>query len=206
MKVISLGVGRTGTFSLKLALEQLGFGPCHHMAEVRQHVRTQVPLWTAAVRGHADWRAIFAGYQSASDWPTAGFARELVAHYPNAKFILTVRTPESWAQSFAETIHRFLAERERARPEMLPWLDMVVGVLHRTGFVDGLDVAGLRKAFVAHNEAVKALLPPKQLLVYEVKQGWAPLCEYLDVRVPDGEFPRTNDRSEFWERVSPALA
>ncbi len=206
MKVISLGVGRTGTFSLKVALEQLGFGPCHHMSEVRAHMPAQLPLWSAAVQGRADWNAIYAGYESATDWPTAGFARELVAQYPKAKFILSVRSPDSWADSFSETIRRFLLERGRAKQEAQPWIDMVLGVLRRNGITDDLDVAGLRKAFVAHNEAVKALLPARQLLVYEVKQGWAPLCEYLGVPVPIEPFPRTNDRGECWERVSPSLA
>jgi hypothetical protein len=206
VKVISLGVGRTGTYSLKHALEQLGFGPCHHMSEVRAHAPTQMPLWSAAVQGRADWDAIYAGYQSATDWPTAGFARELVARYPSAKFILTVRSPESWADSFSETIRRFLAERDRVRKEAQPWVDMVLGVLRKTGITDDLDVAGLHRAFVAHNEAVRALLPKDELLVYQVKEGWGPLCKYLGVPVPAEPFPRKNDRGEFWERVSPALA
>ncbi len=205
MKVISLGVGRTGTFSLKLALEQLGFGPCHHMEEVLQNGRTQVPLWAAATKGHADWRAIYAGYQSATDWPTAGFARELFVQYPTAQFILTVRTPESWAESFSATIRKFIVERTRARAELQPWIDMTIAVIRRTGFADGLDVPALRKAFIAHNEAVKALIPARQLLVYEVKEGWGPLCEHLSAAVPDGPFPRTNNRAEFWDLVAPAL-
>jgi hypothetical protein len=205
VKVISLGVGRTGTLSLKLALEQLGFGPCHHMAEVRDHAPTQIPLWVAATQGRADWDAIYSGYQSATDWPTAAFPRELVARYPKAKFILTVRSPESWADSFGETIRRFLAERHRVRPEAQPWIDMVLGVLRKTGVTEDLDTAGLHKAFIAHNEAVQALLPKSKLLVYQVKEGWAPLCEYLGVPVPREPFPRTNDRGEFWEHVAPAL-
>jgi hypothetical protein len=206
MKVISLGVGRTGTYSLKLALEKLGFGPCHHMEEVLQHAQKQVPLWAKAASGHPDWRAMYAGYNSATDWPTAAFARELAVQYPNAKFILTVRTPESWADSFAQTIYKFCAERANVRPELQPWLDMVFAVVHRTGFPDGLDAAGLKKAFVAHNEAVKALFPASKLLVFQVKEGWGPLCEYLGVAVPDEPFPRTNDRGEFWDLVQPALA
>jgi hypothetical protein len=205
MKVISLGVGRTGTFSLKLALEKLGFGPCHHMEEVLKNAPVQVPLWAKAAAGHADWRAMYAGFESATDWPTAGFPRELAVQYPTAKFILTVRTPESWADSFSQTIYRFIVERANVRPELQPWIDMVNAVIHRTGFPDGLDVAALSKAFVAHNEAVKALFPAGRLLVYEVKQGWRPLCEYLGVAVPDEPFPRSNDRGEFWDLVQPAL-
>lgn len=205
MQVIGAGVGRTGTYSLKLAITQLGFGPCHHMEEVLQNQPVQVPLWSSALDGSPDWQAIYSGYDSAVDWPTAGFFRELAAAYPSAKFILTVRSPESWADSFSQTIHKFVAERERVRAEMLPWIDMVVRVLGKTGFPDDLGVAALREAFIAHNEAVKATIPAEQLLVYEVKDGWEPLCEFLGVPMPDEPFPRTNDRGEFWELVTPAL-
>lgn len=202
MHVIGAGVGRTGTYSLKLAINQLGLGPCHHMEEVLHNQSVQVPLWATAVNGHADWEAIYKGYESAVDWPTAGFFRELSAAYPSAKFVLTVRSPESWAESFSETIYKLLAGRDDAPEEMRAWLDMGVGVISKTGFPDGLDVAGMMKAFTAHNDAVKAAIPAHQLLVYQVKDGWDPLCAFLGVPVPDSPFPRTNDRSEFWDLVS----
>ena len=93
LKIIGTGVGRTGTYSLKQALTQLGLGPCHHMEEVMHHMPVQLPLWQAAVNGSADWVAIYQGYESAVDWPTAGFFRELGKTYPEAKFILSVRSP-----------------------------------------------------------------------------------------------------------------
>lgn len=202
IKVIGAGVGRTGTYSLKLAINQLGFGPCHHMEEVLHNMPVQVPLWVAAVKGRPDWEAIFKGYESAVDWPTAGFFRELSGAYPSAKFVLTLRSPESWADSFSETIYKLLAGRDKAPKEMQDWLEMAVGVINKTGFPSGLDVAGLTKAFVAHNDAVKAAIPADKLLVYQVKDGWGPLCAFLRVPVPADPFPRTNDRGEFWDRVS----
>lgn len=202
MNVIGAGVGRTGTYSLKLAINQLGFGPCHHMEEVLHNMPAQVPLWAAAVNDNADWEAIYNGYESAVDWPTAGFFRQLCAAYPSAKFILTVRSPESWADSFSETIYKVMAGRDHAPQEMQAWLDMAVRVVDKTGFPDGLDSAGLMKAFTAHNDAVKAAIPADRLLVYQVKDGWDPLCAFLGVPVPDTPFPRTNDRAEFWDRVS----
>lgn len=205
MKVISLGVGRTGTYSLKLALERLGFGPCHHMEEVLKNPAVQVPLWMNAANGSPGWSAMYAGYASATDWPTAAFAPELAAQYPNAKFILTVRSPESWAESFSQTIERFVVERANVISALQPWIDLVNAVIHRTGFPDGLDKAGLQEAFEKHNEAAKALFPPNKLLVYHVKEGWGPLCEYLGVPAPDEPFPRSNDRGEFWDIVRPAL-
>ena len=202
MKIIGAGVGRTGTYSLKLAINQLGLGPCHHMEEVLHNMDVQVPLWVNATAGNPNWTAIYEGYESAVDWPTAGFFRELNAAYPDAKFILTVRSPESWAASFSETIYRLLAGKDDAPPEMRAWLDMGSTVIAKTGFPTGLDMQGLSTAFEAHNEAVKAEIPADRLLVYEVKSGWDPLCEFLDVPAPSDPFPRTNNRAEFWDLVS----
>ncbi|MEE4239804.1 MAG: sulfotransferase family protein [Anderseniella sp.] len=202
LTVIGAGVGRTGTYSLKLALNQLGVGPCHHMEEVLHQMPVQVPLWCDAVAGRADWEAIYDGYGSAVDWPTAGFFGELYAAYPTAKFILTLREPARWVESFSETIYRLLSGREMVPAEMLDWFDMAKAVIDRTGFPDGLDAAGLAKAFEAHNQAVRAGIPASQLLEFDVKQGWSPLCDFLGLAVPAEPFPRTNDRTEFWDRVA----
>lgn len=202
MHVIGAGVGRTGTYSLKLAIQRLGFGPCHHMEEVLRNRPRQVDLWSAALAGRPDWEAIYRGYQSAVDWPTGGFFRELDAVYPEAKFILTQRSPETWAASFSSTIYRLLAGRDQAPAEMHAWLGMAEAVIAKSGFPNGLDLPGLMKAFTAHNDAVRAAIPADRLLVYEVKEGWGPLCAFLEVPVPDEPFPRTNDRSEFWDLVA----
>ena len=201
MQVIGSGVGRTGTYSLRLAINQLGFGPCFHMEDVGQNIPLQVPLWNAALKGEADWQSIYDGFSSAVDWPTAGFFRELIAVYPAARFVLTVRSPESWADSFSHTIYRLLAGRDLVPPDLRDWLQMTVDVIAKTGFPLGLDRDALAEAFVAHNEAVKAAIPSDQLLVFEVRHGWRPLCEVLEVPVPDEAFPRTNDRAEFWDLV-----
>lgn len=200
--IFGAGVGRTGTYSLKLAINQLGLGPCHHMEEVLHHMPMQVPLWSAALSGCPDWQAIYSGYKSAVDWPTAGFFRELIATYPSAKFVLTHRNPENWADSFGATIYKLLAGRDAAPPEMKAWLEMANGVIAKTGFPGNLDRDGLIRRFVAHNEAVKQAIPAGQLLVYEVKEEWGPLCKFLNVPVPPEPFPRTNDRAEFWDRVT----
>jgi hypothetical protein len=202
LKVIGAGVGRTGTYSLKHAITQLGLGPCYHMDEVRQNQAERVPHWTAALKGRADWDAVFKGYQSAVDWPTAGFFRELFAAFPTAKFILTTRSPQSWASSFSETIYKIISDTDQAPAPVRDWLEMSAGVIAKTGFAPGLDPSALMKAFVAHGEAVQAAIPPGQLLVYQVKDGWAPLCDFLGVPVPTGPFPRMNDRAEFWDLVS----
>jgi hypothetical protein len=201
LKVIGVGVGRTGTYSLKLALNELGFGPCHHMEEVAKDLPVQLSLWQAALEGRADWAAIYDGYESAVDWPTARFFRELHAAYPEARFILSHRSPRSWAESFGETIYKLISESDQAPEHLQEWLAMAREVIHQTGIPAGADVAGLEAAFSAHAEAVKAAIPADRLLVYEIKEGWGPLCAFLGVPASDAPFPRTNDRSEFWDLI-----
>ena len=202
LNIIGAGVGRTGTYSLKLAINQIGLGPCHHMEEVLHNMPAQVPLWSAASSGQADWLRIYSGYKSAVDWPTACFFRELAREFPEAKFVLTLRDPERWADSFGATIYKLLAGKSEAPEEMQAWLEMASEVIAKTGFPLGLNRDELVNAFKSHNEAVKDVIPADRLLVFEVKQGWSPLCNFLDVPVPDTEFPRTNHREEFWDRVN----
>ena len=203
LQVIGAGLGRTGTFSLKLALNQLGLGPTHHMSELFPNMATQVPLWTEAVKGRPDWTAIYQGYNSAVDWPTASFYPELRAAYPSAKFVLTARDAESWADSFSETIHKAMtAPMDAAPPERKAWFEMARAVLAKAGVTADLDRAGQIAAYRAHNQAVKAAIPASHLLVYDVRQGWEPLCEFLGVTAPETPFPKTNDRAEFIARLA----
>jgi hypothetical protein len=202
MHVIGAGVGRTGTYSLKLAINRLGFGPCHHMEEVLLDMPLHVPMWNAALEGRADWKSIYDGYASAVDWPTARFYRELNKAYPTARFILTTRSPESWADSFGGTIYELIGRIDEAPPEQRNWLEMVIEIIEQTGFPLGLDRDELMRRFTAHCEAVQAEIPADRLLVFEVRQGWGPLCEFLGSPEPDEPFPRTNHREEFWDRVT----
>jgi Sulfotransferase domain len=203
IKVIGAGVGRTGTYSLKLAISRLGLGPCHHMEAVIQNMPAQVPLWAAALEGKPDWAAMFDGFNSAVDWPTASFFRELAQIYPSAKFVLTHRDPEAWADSFGATIYTVMAQRDQFPQALQAWLSMAYGVVARAGFPSGLSREELIRAFRAHNDAVKAAIAPARLLVYQVKEGWGPLCDFLGMEAPDEPFPRSNSRDEFWERLHP---
>lgn len=204
LKVIGLGLGRTGTYSLKTALEQLQLDPCHHMERVAQNMSVQVPLWNEVLNNPTNFEAVYEGMQSAVDWPTAAFYKELYKNYPNAKFILTHRSKESWAESFGSTIYKLLADRENAPAPVQQWLNMVVKIIEKTGFPMGLDFDGLAERYEAHNQAVRDLIPAEQLLVFQVKEGWEPLCKFLDVELPTMEFPRTNNREEFWDLVKSA--
>jgi len=205
LKVVGAGVGRTGTYSLKLALEQLGFGPCHHMEEVLKDSSRQVPLWSAAVEGKPDWVAIYQGYNSAVDWPTAAFWRELATAYPGSKVILTTRNAERWYQSYSETIAKLMSAADEAPPHLKAWFDMSVAVITRSGLGAKTSRDDIIKAFENRADEVKKAVPPHRLLVYEVKDGWEPLCAFLETPVPSTPFPNTNNTGEFWELVRQGL-
>jgi hypothetical protein len=211
MKVIGAGFGRTGTASLKQALETLGFGPCHHMFDV-QRDPDRARAWRAAADGDAtvDWSTLLAGHQSTVDWPAAAFWRELAAHYPQARLILTVRDPEAWYDSAVRTIFRVeLARRHLAgrlalraltglSPDLAAFVAMTDAVVFRRVF--GGDVDDRRHAvavFRRHVAEVRESVPADRLLVYDVTDGWAPLCGFLDVAVPAQEFPRGNEAGSF---------
>ncbi|MBN9311101.1 sulfotransferase family protein [Devosia sp.] len=201
LDVIGFGVGRTGTFSLKLALEQLGFGPCHHMEEVDPRAPQQIADWRAAIDGRPDWAATYRGYRAAVDWPTAAFCSELVAAYPDAKFLLTVRDPEDWYASFSGTIARLLAPDANTPADLLPLIEMAAAAIRRSGFEPQGTRQQLLAAFAAHTARVMATVPAGRLLVFDIRQGWSPLCRFLGVEEPPTPFPRSNSTREFWQSV-----
>lgn len=198
LSVISAGFGRTGTLSLKLALEELGFGPCHHMKEVLENGASQVPLWNAAVAGKPDFETIYKGYKAAVDWPTAAFWRELAAAYPQAKFILSTRSAESWYDSISQTILSTLTAPDNWPPPAVEWFNMVLKVLHRS-LGPTFDKESVIAAFHAHEAAVKAEIPASRLLVHSARDGWEPLCAFLGAPVPATPYPRTNSKEEFFQ-------
>lgn len=199
--VIGAGVGRTGTYSLKLALERLGFGPTHHMEEVLKDGARQIPLWHQAATGTPNWDELYRGFHSAVDWPTASFWKELAARFPSAKVILSYRSPESWYESFSETINKLMQGAAHAPPHMQPFMAMAAAVLGKAGFTGKTSREELLAAYNAHVHAVKAGVPADRLLVFEARQGWEPLCRFLGRDVPAEEFPRTNNRADFWDRI-----
>ncbi|MES2001731.1 MAG: sulfotransferase family protein [Pseudomonadota bacterium] len=202
LSVIGAGLGRTGTMSLKLALERLGFGPCYHMVEVLDDPAGRSPQWEAAADGKpVDWDAIFKGYRSTVDWPGATFWREIVAAFPGAKVILTERDPEDWYRSIEQTIF----SRRMPHDPKDPWARMTTKVVRGMfdGVVDDRDHA--IAVFERHNRAVRKAIPADRLLVYEVSQGWEPLCAFLGVPVPDEPIPKTNSTAEFKERLEAIL-
>lgn len=199
LSVIGAGYGRTGTLSLKYALEALGFNKCHHMLEVINNPGED-QRWLAASRGEAvDWDDLLAGYQAAVDWPACHFYRELAAQYPAARVVLTVRDPRSWFESISNTTLRVIRQgmqSGRIKPEGNLGTELVVKAAFG-GNIDDADHAVA--AFERHTAEVKASIDPERLLVFEVRQGWEPLCAFLDCPVPEQPFPRVNSQAEFDE-------
>jgi hypothetical protein len=194
IRVVGAGVGRTGTHSLKVALEALLGAPCHHMLEILEHPE-QMPGWMAAIRGEpADWTALLEPYGAIVDWPGAAFWRELAEAYPDALVLLSVRDPESWYKSASSTI--FLSF-DYLPSEAKPWMDSVRTLL-RDRFSDQIDDAQvMMDAYVRHNETVRQSIPAARLLEWSVADGWRPICDRLGVAVPDAPFPYTNTTVEF---------
>lgn len=212
LRIIGAGFGRTGTLSLKVALNQLGFGPCYHMTEVFQHPEHN-ELWLAAAKGErVNWHDIFDEYQSTVDWPACAFYKELIEAYPDAKVLLSVRDPERWYESVSSTIYRVSRGRRfspsaaiaslmmrRFIPVARQHLQMIGMLIWQNTFHGKFeDKAFALNVFRQHNEEVKQVVPAEKLLVFNVKEGWEPLCRFLGVETPkDTPFPHLNDRDSF---------
>jgi hypothetical protein len=203
LKVIGAGFGRTGTLSLKLALEQLGFEKCYHMMEVFGHPE-HVDLWRRANRGEAvNWPALYAGYQATVDWPACNFYENHLRQFPDARVILSERDPDRWYDSVMKTIYpSSLRARESADPAIRPWADMVWELIWDGRFggrVEDKDHA--IGVYLAHNRRVRKVVSPGRLLVFEASQGWAPLCAFLERAIPATPYPHTNSTEEFLART-----
>jgi hypothetical protein len=213
LTVIGAGFGRTGTLSLKAALEELGLGPCYHMSETFQHP-DHVPIWESAARGeHVDWDRLFGGYRSTVDWPGAAFCEQLMQAYPEARVILTVRDPDRWYESARATIYgigraaafplfRLLAPAVppiRGFLDVQPMIDAVVWQGTFNGRFEDRPYA--IRTFLDWNRRVGERVSMDRLLVYEVTDGWGPLCRFLDMPIPDTPFPHLNDAETFRRRI-----
>lgn len=206
LQVIGLGYPRTGTMSLKHALEELQLGPCYHMIEVFDRPG-DVEFWLSALANNgqdADWDMLFEEFQSTSDCPACYFWESLWRHFPNAKYILTVRDADTWYDSFHATVYEAMTHPERAPDQQHLSVQnmarkLILGTMLEGRFEDrefAID------RFQAHNQSVVDMLPQEQLLIFDVAAGWEPLCRFLSVDVPDSPFPRSNTRAEFQQLFS----
>lgn len=196
LRIVGAGLGRTGTHSLKLALERLLGRPCYHMLEVFSHP-DHVARWAAAARGEAvDWEALFQGFGATVDWPAATFWREIADAFPDAPVLLSTRaSADAWWRSADDTI--FESMRRPAPPEMEEWRAMIEEVIVARFPGVPLDEAAAKAAYDAHNARVREAVPPGRLVEWQPGDGWAPLCAALDVAVPEEPFPHVNTTADF---------
>jgi hypothetical protein len=213
MKLIGAGMPRTATLTQKMALEMLGLGPCYHMVDVLADLE-QAALWERALDGAGPWEEIFAGYNSTVDWPGGYFYRELIDVYPEAKVLLSVRDPQAWEASMRQTVWavrhgesliRLLSSAQaHVNPQWQGFIHMIDRLVWegKGTFASGHEtpeqlIGGMER----HNEEVRRNVPPERLLVWSANEGWEPLCEFLELPVPDTPFPHINDRKEFLNRI-----
>ena len=202
VRVVGAGFGRTGTLSLKAALEQLGFGPCYHMYELLGHL-DHAPHWNAAATGDVEaLRMPLGGYRATVDWPGCVFWRELADLYPLAKVVLSVRPPDRWYDSFRETVGAVIASGPPPDiPEVFaPVFEVSDRIVRDRSFgadFDLDDAGRIIAAYEDHNDAVRAGVAADRLLEFDVVEGWEPLCAFLGRPVPDTDFPNVNDREQF---------
>jgi hypothetical protein len=211
MKLIGAGMPRTGTLTQKMALEMVGLGPCYHMVNVLADLE-QARLWDRALDGEEPWSDIFTGFQSTVDWPGGYFYRELMTAYPDAKVLLSVRDPGAWERSMRQTVWavrhgesliRLLSSAQAAvNPPWQGFLNMIDRLVWGATFGSGRDTTEeLIETMLRHNEQVERDVPAERLLIWRVEEGWEPLCEFLEVPVPDAPFPHLNDTTEFLNRI-----
>ena len=219
MKLIGAGLPRTATTTQMIALEMLGF-PCYHMRDMMADPATSVPQYRAALNGNADWDEIFEGKESTVDWPAAYHWRELSEVYPDAKVLLSVRDAESWVRSMENTITQvFMGDTlmyhlARAQYHIDPlyaaWIDLLTEMNwgDERGAFAGTngEPAAMADAMERWNQTVIDTVPSDRLLVWHPRDGWEPLCELLDVPVPDQPVPNVNDTENFQKNLIMAPA
>ena len=195
---VGAGLGRTGTASLKRALERILGAPCYHMEEVPRHAPEHPVAWAAAYRGDLpDWDWIFDGYVACVDWPAGPLWQPISAAFPDSIILLSSRDPDAWWRSASSTIFQAIEERycgPNAGDNGWTW--MIQGMMSRFS-EDWRDEDAAKAAFVAYNDEVRRTAPVDRLVEWQPGDGWQPICERLGVPVPNEPFPHTNTTEEF---------
>ncbi|WP_323801496.1 sulfotransferase family protein [Parasphingorhabdus sp.] len=206
LKVIGSGFGRTGTMSMKVALEQLGYLKTHHMEYVLKNADQRAWWHDVATGGTPDWETIFDGYQASVDFPSASYYKELLTAFPDAKVVHTVRDADRWYKSASETIYAMGQASPAWAQKFIPFVrknkEMVNGAVWNRVFHGRFeDEAYAKQVFRDYTKQVKADIPADRLLIFEVKDGWEPLCAFLGKEVPDTDFPHVNDSASFRKMI-----
>ena len=198
LRVVGAGLGRTGTHSLQIALQQLLGAPCYHMLEIIEHPEF-IPAWQDAVDGKpVDWEAVMNGYSAAVDWPAAAYWRELAEWNPDAIILLSTRSStDAWWKSANDTIFEISRREAPPVPALQAQQKMAVDMLTKTFTPNWSNEADAKKAYELHNETVRATAPRDRLVEWQPGDGWEPICRALSLPVPDEPFPHVNSTAEF---------
>ncbi|KAJ6595789.1 P-loop containing nucleoside triphosphate hydrolase protein [Mycena vulgaris] len=218
MQVLALGFSRTGTASLKIALETLGYVRTNHGFDVALSTTVaETDMWIAALKakfhgegtpfGVEEWDRLLGSCQAVTDLPHILFAEELITAYPDAKVVLTTRDVDSWWKSYEATVVAANTPSVQARlrgayPAQAKVLDLFELAHAALLGTQPLTEEIAKARFTAHYEEVRRLTPKERLLEFEVREGWAPLAAFLGKEVPATPFPRVNDTAQFNERVT----
>jgi len=193
LKIVGAGLGRTGTHSLQLALQQLLGGPCYHMLEVIADPDVKVRQWMDAMDGNADWDAIMDGYVASVDWPAAAFWHELADEYPNALVLLSTRSStDAWFKSYSETILQVMLRDAPNGDSPMP-----LRMMDERFTPDWRNADASKAAYENHNAEVRATIPAERLIDWQPGDGWEPICAKLGVPVPSEPFPHVNTTDDF---------
>lgn len=208
MKLIGAGLPRTATLTQRAALEILGLAPCYHMQNVFADL-SEVERWRAALDGKVAAADILQRYPAMVDWPGSYYYRELMDAHPDAKVLLSVRDGMSWAKSmqqtiwgllYGDTLMRHLSEaRMKVDPVWATYIEMMKEMWQRMELLDGeaTTLEFMAAAMERFNERVRRSVPPERLLEWSPKDGWKPLCAFLDLPIPDEPVPHINDTRQF---------
>jgi hypothetical protein len=213
MKLIGAGLPRTGTLSQKVALEMLGLAPCYHMVNVLADL-DEAQIWSRAVDGEEPWDEVFEGFPATVDWPGSFFYKELADFYPDAKVLLSIREGDAWVKSMRDTIWGLFYDdilirdlssaRTRVDSKWKGYIELMKKMWQHSGLIShgaDTDAESMKQAMERFNDEVQQTIPPERLLVWSVGDGWEPLCEFLEMPVPDTPFPHLNDSQEFTQRI-----
>ena len=172
LRVVGAGLGRTGTTSLKLALEQLLDAPCYHMMEVfgKEDVAA---TWKRAAEGESvDWDALLADYRATVDWPAAAFWRELSDANLGAVVLLSTRDVDGWWKSASNTIFQAIQRTPPPGSEMAIEREMILSLFHNRFTLNWDDEDAAKAAFLKHNDDVRRGVPPERLVEWRPGDGW----------------------------------
>ncbi len=215
IQIIGAGFPRTGTTTLKRCLETLGYDKTYHMKELLVNPHNLHYWKQLDETGETDWDGLYDGYKATVDFPCYPWYKEHLKRYPDAKVILTVRPFDAWYKSVDSTVFRAgpqtpgekikmlgkLLFSKRARRVVKCIKFFKYSFFHKRLHDRFGEKEYARQYWDSHIEEVKSHVPADQLLIYDVRDGWAPLCEFLGMPVPDEELPHLNKKENFKEML-----